>query len=65
MFILTIIHIPAVIINMLGASSGMEYESRLAMTTLGNLGNAGDVDFIKISGCNKDAYHFDNCILSE
>ena len=65
MLILSVIHIPAVIINILAASSGTEYESTLAMTTLGNLGNAGDVDFITITGCDKDAYQFDACTISE
>lgn len=50
-------------INILSSSSGMVYESTLAMTTLGNLGNAKDVEYITISGCNDSGYHFDTCTL--
>ncbi len=65
MLILSIIHVPAIIINILADSSGTQYESPLAKTTLGNLGNAKDVEYIQISGCNEDAYHFNACRWSE
>lgn len=65
MLILSLIHTPALIINILSASSGMEYKSTLAMTTLGNLGNAKDVNTIALTGCNEDIYHFDTCRISE
>ena len=65
MFIISAIHIPAIIINILSSSSGMAYESTLAMTTLGNLGNAKDVEYITIFGCNESGYHFDTCTLSK
>ena len=65
MLILSIIHIPAVVINVLGASSDNRYESTLAMLTLGSLGNAKDTNFVTIAGCENDAYQFDACKISE
>ena len=62
---LSVIHMPAVVINILGGSSNMQYESTLAMTTLGNLGNAKDSNYVSITGCQGDAYQFDTCTLSE
>lgn len=64
MFILSLIHIPAIIINMFGAS--VQYESNIvARTTLGNLGSAIDVHTVLIPACDKERYHFENCTISE
>ncbi len=65
MCILSIVHVPALVINILADSSGSEYESPLAKTTLGNLGNAKEVEFISIFGCEVDAYQFDACRWSK
>ena len=65
MLILSIVHVPAIIINILADSSGMEYESALAKTTLGNLGSAKEVNYITITGCEVDAYQFDACRWSK
>ena len=64
MLIMSIIHLPAIIINMFGAS--MQYESNIAaITTLGNIGSASDVELITIPGCNEEEFHFDNCTISK
>ena len=64
MFILSIIHVPAIIINIFGAS--MQYESLLALTTLGNIGSAKEVEYVSIPACDGDKYQFEvSCILGK
>lgn len=58
MFILSIVHLPAVIINIFGISMHYASNNALARTTLGNLGGAQNVTVIAIPGCNSKNYNF-------
>jgi hypothetical protein len=63
MFILAIIHIPALVLNIFGTT--LENENGvLAMTTLGNLG-ASDIEQVQIPGCDGSKYQFEGCIMSK
>ncbi len=44
----------------------MQYESMLAMTTLGNLGSATEVQSVSIPACDNNNYQFDgHCTLGK
>jgi hypothetical protein len=57
MFILAILHIPAVTINIFGRSMHYASNNALARTTLGNLG-AQNVTKVAIPGCDTKSYNF-------
>jgi hypothetical protein len=65
MFILSILHLPAVIINIFGRSMHYASNNALARTTLGNLGGAQNVTVITIPGCNSKNYNFDGACAFE
>ena len=58
MFILSILHLPAVFINIFGRSMHYASNNALARTTLGNLGGAQNVTVVTIPGCSGKNYNF-------
>ena len=63
MFILAIIHVPALVLNVSGTTTQNE-KGMLAMTTLGNL-DTSDVALVRIPGCDGSKYQFEGCIMSK
>lgn len=63
MFILTIIHIPALVLNTFGTAM-VDKGGILALSTLGNLGSS-EISYVKIPGCDSSRYQFEICTLSK
>jgi hypothetical protein len=64
MVILSIIHLPMVIINSFGESAKLGTAS-VAITTVGNLGAAQNVSTVFIPGCSRIDYQQDLCNISK
>jgi len=63
-FILSVINIPAIVINSFGVSNA--YGSfTLAVTTLGNLGDDNSTTTVKIPGCDEDTFQQTSCEIEK
>ena len=63
-FILSVINIPAMIINSFGVQSAYGGFS-LAATTIGNLGDNSTLTTVRIPGCDPDMFQQDTCELKK
>lgn len=63
MFILTILHIPALVLNTFGTAM-VDDGGILALSTLGNLGSS-EIKYVQIPGCDSSRYQFEICRLSK
>lgn len=65
MFILSILHVPVLIVNAYGTNYIIGSSFNLAMTTFGNLGSAKDVESVAIPGCNEMELPLNGCRLKK
>lgn len=61
MFILSLLHVPVLIVNAYGANDLIGSSFNLATTTFGNLGSAEDVASVDIPGCNEMELPMSGC----
>ena len=61
MFILSILHVPVLIVNIYGANDLIGSSFNLATMTFGNLGSAEEVDSVDIPGCNEMELPLNGC----
>lgn len=65
MFVLSILHLPILFVNTLGANDKMGLVLSAAVTTFGNLGSASDVGSVDIPGCDEMEFQFSHCTIGK
>ncbi len=66
MLVLSVLHLPVLILNTLGARPdslrvAIKDQTLAAMTTFGNLGSAMNVTVVAIPGCDEAEFQFEHC----
>ena len=55
---------PVIVFNMFGTTLKTD-TNKVALTTLGNLGNSYQKSYVKIPRCNENEYQFEHCAIGE
>ena len=61
LFILSIMHVPILVVNVYGENDLIGSSFNLATTTIGNLGSAKDVELVDIPGCDEMELPLNGC----
>lgn len=65
MAILSIIHLPILIMNAYGTNGIMDMSISATLTTFGNLGSAKLVDSVTIPGCDNNEFQLELCEIGK